>query len=198
VKILGLLFHNHFWLDVLNKRLLNKTGKSLIENFPNLAVFLSGGVHLGPFKKHLNQLIPGVDVLDSYIASEGYIAYQEDPSRNDLQLLTDHGIFYEFIDQADQSRHELSTVEVGKTYELVINNVCGLWGHPIGDLIEFTSVDPFRIILKGRKEQFINHVLLKRLLQGKSLTLLVNFHIISLTFRLLPLSMKKGPATIGI
>lgn len=156
-KNVKILISQPLWLEIFNKRLIKKTGQGIRGNFPNLMVFCSGGVHLEPFKPRLRELLGSdVDLLDNYIASEGYMAFQDRLDQSDMILLTDYGIFYEFIDLKSNERLCLEEVMLETQYEIVVTNLAGLRAQPVGDIIEFTSLDPFRIKIVGRTKEFIN------------------------------------------
>ncbi len=152
------------WTLVLMKRILKLTGKSNIrEVWPNLELFMHGGVSFEPYKKQFEHLIPGdsMQYYESYNASEGYFGIQDRAGADDMLLMLDYGIFYEFIpfenahDENPQTV-SLKEVEVGKNYELVISTNGGLWRYRLGDTVIFTSIFPFRIKVSGRTKHFIN------------------------------------------
>jgi hypothetical protein len=151
------------WTMVLIKRILEITGKqTLIEVWPNLELYLHGGVSFTPYKDQFKQLI-GADIhyLNSYNASEGFFAAQNSFDDEGMLLYLDNGIFYEFmpIEEYGKPNPEtigLKDVEVGKQYALVISTNGGLWRYLIGDTIEFTTLNPFKINVSGRLKHFIN------------------------------------------
>ena len=152
------------WNIVLFKRILEITGKSnLLEVWPNLEVYLHGGVNFQPYRSQFEALIPKSDFIyqETYNASEGYFACQNDYSTNDLLLLLDCGIFYEFI-PLEKLGHDqdaampLEQVETGKNYALVISTNSGLWRYMPGDTVMFTSTDPYKLVITGRTKHFIN------------------------------------------
>lgn len=151
------------WTIVLLQRLLEITGKSNIrEVWPNLEVFFHGAVAFGPYRSIFKKLV-GDDLtyLETYNASEGFFGIQNDLSTSDMLLMLDYGIFYEFI-PFDEIHKEspkvigLGDVQVGKQYALLISTNAGLWRYQIGDTIEFTSTDPYKIRISGRTKHFIN------------------------------------------
>lgn len=152
------------WVVVLFKRILELTGKShMLEVWPNLECYLHGGVGFQPYKEQFQEFIPSNDFqyLEIYNATEGYFAVQEYFGQDEMLLLLDNGIYYEFIpiDQlADQNPDVLSLrdVEVDKQYAIVITTSAGLWRYQPGDTIRFTSTFPFRIQVTGRTKQFVN------------------------------------------
>ena len=147
------------WTIVLIKEILKKTGaNNILEVWPNLELFIHGAVSFVPYKKVFNELIPTkkMNYLETYNASEGFFAYQSDLSSESMLLLTNHGVFYEFEDVVTGSIYDLSGVELGKIYALIISTCSGLWRYRIGDTIEFKSILPHKLILTGRTQQFIN------------------------------------------
>lgn len=153
------------WMLVLIHRILDKTGaKSLSDVWPNLEVFLHGAVSFTPYREVFKKLItsPRMSYLETYNASEGFFAIQDDLSlEGEMLLMLDYGIFYEFVpmDQAHEQFPQtllLDEVEVGKNYALLITTNGGLWRYRIGDTIQFTSKYPFRIRVSGRTRHFIN------------------------------------------
>lgn len=152
------------WNIVLLKMILEKSGKSdMTEVWPDMELYLHGGVNFDPYKSTFDHLLPhkAMQYWQIYNASEGFFAYQDRPFANDMLLATHHGIFYEFIPQGQYfSEHpdvvSLKDVQVGQQYALVISTNSGLWRYLIGDTIECTSVHPFRIKVTGRIKSFIN------------------------------------------
>ncbi|MCB0502918.1 MAG: GH3 auxin-responsive promoter family protein [Bacteroidetes bacterium] len=152
------------WMIVLIKRILEKTGKdTLKEVWPNLELYIHGGVSFEPYRATFKELIgdPNLNYYQTYNASEGFFAYQYENDADDMVLALNNGIFYEFI-PAGQFEEEhpktclLSEVEVGKNYAMVITTNSGLWRYKIGDTVKFTSVFPFKIKVSGRTKHFIN------------------------------------------
>ncbi|MFW5978892.1 MAG: GH3 auxin-responsive promoter family protein [Bacteroidia bacterium] len=152
------------WMMVLIKHILNKTGAdNILEIWPNLELFVHGGVSFQPYREQYKKLIPSNNMhyMEAYNASEGFFALQDSPERNDMLLMLDYGIFYEFIpmDEFDKENPKTLTieeVETGKNYALVISTNGGLWRYLIGDTIRFTSLHPHRIKISGRTKHFIN------------------------------------------
>lgn len=152
------------WTLVLMKRILELTGKKNIrEVWPNLELYMHGGVSFEPYQKQFEKLIPDnrIQYYESYNASEGYFGIQDRANAQDMLLMLDYGIFYEFIPVANihdenPSTVSLKEVEVGKNYEMVISTNGGLWRYRLGDTVIFTSVFPFRIKVSGRTKHFIN------------------------------------------
>ncbi|NEN22934.1 GH3 auxin-responsive promoter family protein [Cryomorpha ignava] len=152
------------WTLVLMKRILELTGKKNIrEVWPNLELYMHGGVSFEPYQKQFEKLIPDnrIQYYESYNASEGYFGIQDRAGAHDMLLMLDYGIFYEFIPienvhDTNPQTISLKEVEVGKNYEMVISTNGGLWRYRLGDTVIFTSVFPFRIKVSGRTKHFIN------------------------------------------
>ncbi len=151
------------WVQMYYERLLAKTGKSNIQEiFPNYSVFVYGGVNFEPYRASLEHLVgKSIHSVEVYPASEGFIAFQDSQQHKGLLLNTNSGIFFEFI-PADEifndhpTRLSLAEVELGVNYAIIINNNAGLWGYNIGDTVEFTSLQPYRLVVTGRIKHFIS------------------------------------------
>ena len=154
------------WMLLLLKRILEITGKSnLMEVWPSLEVFFHGGVNFGPYREQFHNLIPSdkMKYMENYNASEGFFGIQDKPDSDELLLMLDYGVFYEFLplDQLNKENPEtlaLDEVELNTNYAIIISTNAGLWRYLIGDTIIFTSLDPFRIKITGRTKNFINSV----------------------------------------
>lgn len=152
------------WMLVLLNRVLEKTGKEhILEVWPNLEVYFHGGVNFSPYREQYNKLIPNKDFryYETYNASEGFFAIQDRNTSDELLLMLDYGIFYEFIpmDAYDGENSEaipLSKVKKNVNYAIVITTNGGLWRYLIGDTVKFVSLDPYRIKITGRTKHFIN------------------------------------------
>jgi hypothetical protein len=152
------------WNLVFIKYILEKTGKSnLLEIWPNLELFIHGGISFLPYREQFEKLIPSssMNYLETYNASEGFFAIQDEPDRDDMLLMLDYGIYYEFIpmESLDQEQPEtlsIGQVETGKNYAMVISTNGGLWRYMIGDTVIFTSLYPHKIKVSGRTKHFIN------------------------------------------
>jgi len=153
------------WTLVLAHRILEITGKSnLKEVWPNLEMFMHGGVNFEPYRAEFKKIIPdeGMNYVESYNASEGIFGIQDVPGSDELLLMLDYGIFYEFIpmDSFEGTNSQiilgLDEVELNKNYALVISTNGGLWRYIIGDTIRFTNLLPFRFKITGRTKSFIN------------------------------------------
>ena len=152
------------WMMVLLNKTLEENNKTnILEIWPNLEVYFHGGVSFDPYREQYKNLFPKSDFkyYEIYNASEGFFALQDRNDSNELLLMLDYGIFYEFIPmdtfgKEDQKVIALSNVELNKNYALVITTNSGLWRYLIGDTIRFTSLNPFRIKVTGRTKHHIN------------------------------------------
>lgn len=155
------------WVQMYYERLLERTGKRTVkEVFPNFSVFVWGGVNFEPYRAKLEELVGGpVDTVETYPASEGFIAFQDDFSGPDaapgLILNVNAGMFFEFVPAEDiflenPRRIWLQDVEIGVNYALILHTNAGLWGYNIGDTIQFLSKNPYRIVVSGRVKHFIS------------------------------------------
>ena len=145
------------WNLALMRRVLEYTGRSnLLEVWPNLCMFAHGGVEFTPYRRSFEELIPSPEMqyMETYNASEGFFALADDPTRSDMLLMLDYGTFFEF--RQGDSIVPLEGVKSGEVYALVITSNNGLWRYEIGDTVEFTSTDPYRIRFAGRTRQYIN------------------------------------------
>jgi hypothetical protein len=151
------------WTMVLMKRILEMTGKtSISEIWPQVELYIHGGVSFTPYREQFRSLIgKKVHFLEMYNASEGFFAAQDSPDEDGMLLFTNHGIFYEFMPIEEYGKKfpytiGLNKVETGKNYAPVISTNGGLWRYIIGDTIQFTSLQPYRIKVSGRLKHFIN------------------------------------------
>ena len=151
------------WVQMYYERLLDRSGKdSILELFPNLSMFVYGGVNFEPYRKSLENLIGGrIPSVETYPASEGFIAFQDSQESEGLLLNADSGIFFEFVPadeifQDNATRLHLGQVEVGVNYAIILNTNAGLWGYNIGDTVEFISKFPYRLRVTGRIKHFIS------------------------------------------
>ncbi len=152
------------WNVVLAKRILELSGKShLLEVWPNLELYFHGAVNFTPYREQFKQLIPSDQMyyLETYNASEGFFGIQDLSNSEELLLMLDYGIYYEFlpmehIDEEQPKTLSLNEVELDKNYALIISTNAGLWRYQIGDTIKFTSLSPYRIQITGRTKHFIN------------------------------------------
>ena len=152
------------WMLVLIRYILDLTGKdNLLEVWPNLELFIHGGVSFEPYREQFRKLIPTSEMnyLETYNASEGFFAIQDYPEESDMLLMLDYGIFYEFIpvqeiDKVNPKILHIDDVELNKNYAIVISTNSGLWRYLIGDTVIFTSLYPHKIKISGRTKHFIN------------------------------------------
>ncbi|NDF60192.1 MAG: hypothetical protein EB100_03850 [Crocinitomicaceae bacterium] len=153
------------WMLVLCKKVLEISGKNhLREVWPNLELFMHGGVSFAPYKSEFNQLLPYSDMhyIETYNSSEGFFGIQDDPNSTDLLLMLDYGIFYEFIPMSEFNGTNsskvipLEEIKIGVNYALVITTNGGLWRYIIGDTVQFTSISPYKFTITGRTQSFIN------------------------------------------
>lgn len=154
------------WTLLLLRRVLEKTGKSDIrEVWPRFEAFFHGGVRFEPYREEYRRIIPHNDMryLQTYNASEGYFAIQERRNADDMHLLLDNGIYYEFMPVSEFGKERpallrLDQIETNVNYGMVITTNSGLWRYLIGDTVIFTSKNPYRIRVSGRTRFFINAV----------------------------------------
>ena len=151
------------WTIVLIKRILEISGKkTLKEVWPNLELYIHGGVSFTPYREQLQRLVgSSINYLEMYNASEGFFAAQYMPEDDGMLLFADHGIFYEFMPVEEYGKPLAKTVGLGhvvlnKNYALVISTNGGLWRYLVGDTIQFTSLRPYKIKVTGRVKHYIN------------------------------------------
>ncbi len=150
------------WVQMYFDLLKAKTGKTISELFPAFSVFVYGGVNFEPYRLKIEQSIgKKIDSIETYPASEGFIAFQNKQDENGLLLLVNNGIFYEFIPvdefyNEQPTRVSLAGVELNKNYVLILNTNAGLFGYNIGDTIKFVSLAPYKIKVTGRLKHFIS------------------------------------------
>jgi hypothetical protein len=152
------------WYLVFMKRVLEKTGKNnILEVWPNLEVFTHGGINFEPYREQYKKLIPSdkMHYMETYNASEGFFGIQDSPHSDDMLLMLDYGVYYEFIPMTDWEKENprvltLHEVELNENYALVISTNAGLWRYIIGDTVKFTCKYPFKFKITGRTKHFIN------------------------------------------
>lgn len=148
------------WLIMYFEKLIERNGKKITELFPNLQLIITGGVNFEPYREKMNELLgKPVDTIQTFPASEGFFAFQDDYQKEGLQLLTNHGIFYEFVPleeygKPDAKRLTLKDIELHKDYALILTTNSGLWAYSIGDVVRFISKKPYRIVVSGRTKHF--------------------------------------------
>lgn len=152
------------WTILLIQRIVELQGKkNILEVWPSLEVFFHGAVAFGPYRSLFKSLIPSdsMNYWETYNASEGFFGIQDQKNSEELLLMLDYGIYYEFIpveelDKENPIALSLEQVQLGKNYAMVISTNSGLWRYNIGDTIKFTSKNPYRIKISGRTKHFIN------------------------------------------
>ena len=150
------------WVQMYFDRIQQRTGKKTKDVFPDFSVFVYGGVNFEPYRAKLFDSIgKRIDSIETYPASEGFIAFQDSQTEEGLLLLVDSGIFFEFIAadeffQKNPRRLTIEDVELGRNYAVIINNNAGLWGYSLGDTVKFVSRDPYRLLVTGRIKHFIS------------------------------------------
>jgi len=151
------------WVQMYFDRLTTRSGgKKIKDIFKNLQLFVYGGVNYEPYRAKIEDSIgKQIDTIETYPASEGFIAYQDSQRDKSLLLLVDAGMFYEFIPAEEYynespTRLSLEEVELDKNYALILNTSAGLWGYSIGDTVKFVSKDPYKILVTGRIKHFIS------------------------------------------
>jgi hypothetical protein len=152
------------WTLVLFKRMLELAGKNnMLEIWPDLQLYIHGGVSFRPYYEQFETLIPGTQMryLETFNASEGFFGIQDEPGLREMLLMTDYGVFYEFV-PAELAGDDyppvlsLEEVETGVNYAMIITTNSGLWRYKLGDTIRFSSISPYRFTITGRTKLFIN------------------------------------------
>jgi len=184
------------WVQMYFDKLTERTGKKVKDIFPDFSVFVYGGVNFEPYKAKLFDSIgKKVDSIETYPASEGFIAFQDQQEDNGLLLLLNSGIFYEFIPveeyfSQNPSRLTIGEVELGKNYALIMTTNAGLWAYSIGDTVKFVSKNPHRILVTGRIKHFISafgeHVIGEEVEKAMKNTLLKNPEVSLVEFTVAP------------
>jgi hypothetical protein len=154
------------WMLILLKRILHKkNAASVYEVWPNLEVYFHGGVSFTPYKEQFTELFGNnkINFMQLYNASEGFFGIQDQLKSDEMLLMLDYGIFYEFIDVKDLNTSNFSKkvihldqVKTGVDYSMIITTNAGLWRYQLGDVIRFTSINPYRFMISGRTKQHIN------------------------------------------
>lgn len=152
------------WTILLLQRIMELKGtNNILEIWPNLEVFFHGAVAFTPYQELFKKLIPTdkMRYMETYNASEGFFGIQDNKDSDELLLMLDYGIFYEFIpfeelDKDNPTVLSLDEVKVGQNYAMIITTNAGLWRYNIGDTVKFTSINPYRIKISGRTKHFIN------------------------------------------
>ncbi len=148
------------WLIMYFEKLVARHNKKITTLFPNLQLLITGGVNYEPYREKMEELLgKPVDTLQTFPASEGFFAFQDDYRKEGLLLLTNHGIFYEFIPleefgKPNAKRLTLGEIELQKDYALILTTNSGLWAYSIGDVVRFISKEPYRVLVSGRTKHF--------------------------------------------
>lgn len=169
------------WVQMYFEKLQEKNGKKVGQLFKNFQLFIYGGVNYEPYRAKFESLIGRkVDSIELFPASEGFFAYQNKQNEKGMLLLLDAGIFYEFV-KADEffdenpERLTIKDVEVGVNYAMIISTNAGLWAYNLGDTVQFTSVNPYKVIVSGRIKHFISafgeHVIAKEVEEAMRLAI---------------------------
>ena len=149
-------------LTLLNNVLIHTKKTNISEIWSNLEVYFHGGVNFSPYKQEFKKILPSnIHFYETYNASEGFFALQDQNNSEELLLMLDYGIYYEFLEMNNSEiisdiPINLSDVKKGVNYAIIISTNSGLWRYKIGDTIKFTSLNPFRIRITGRIKSFIN------------------------------------------
>ncbi len=149
-------------LTLLNNVLLKTDKKNISEIWPNLEVYFHGGVNFSPYQQEFRKILSKkTRFYETYNASEGFFGIHDQNNSDELLLMLDYGIFYEFTEVGDFNKNNekiinLSDVKIGVNYAILISTNSGLWRYKIGDTVKFTSIYPFRIKITGRTKNFIN------------------------------------------
>ncbi|MFI5134177.1 MAG: GH3 auxin-responsive promoter family protein [Chitinophagales bacterium] len=150
------------WMQMYFDELVKRKGKKVKDIFPNFSVMVYGGVNFDPYRAKLFDSIGNkIDGIETFPASEGFIAFQDSQNAEGLLLNTNSGIFFEFVPANEIFKHNprrlsLKDVKVGENYALIINNNAGLWGYDLGDTVKFVSTEPYRLVVTGRTKHFIS------------------------------------------
>jgi len=150
------------WVQTYFEKLVNASGKPVGELFKNLELFIYGGLNYEPYRPKFEELIGRpINSIELYPASEGFFAFQDQQNDKGMLLQLDSGMFYEFIKSEeffddDPKVYSLKEVEIGVNYALIISTTAGLWRYNIGDTIQFTSLEPFKVRVSGRLKHFIS------------------------------------------
>jgi hypothetical protein len=150
------------WIQLYFNRLIDKTGKRIKEIFPHLSVLVHGGVSIEPYRANLEASIGAkIDTIETYPASEGFIAFQDAQHEPGLLLNLHNDTFYEFVpvdelSAARPTRVALQDVELEVQYAIILHTSAGLWGYILGDTVKFVSKQPYRLVVTGRSSHFLS------------------------------------------
>ena len=150
------------WVQMYFEKIKQKTNMPISKVFRNFSLFIYGGVNFEPYRNIFEDLIgKKIDTIELFPASEGFFAYQDEPERDDLLLVLNNKIFYEFVELDHFKKNKfkrltLKDVITNKDYVMIVSTNAGLWAYNVGDTIRFTSLKPFRILVTGRVKHFIS------------------------------------------
>lgn len=150
------------WVQMYFDRITERTGKKIKDVFPDFELFVYGGVNFEPYRQKMYDSIgKKIASIETYPASEGFIAYQNSQEEEGLLMLLNSGIFYEFIlaeefYNENPTRYTIENVELGVNYAVIMSSNAGLWGYSIGDTVKFISLEPVKILVTGRIKHFIS------------------------------------------
>ncbi|MDB4655230.1 GH3 auxin-responsive promoter family protein [Flavobacteriales bacterium] len=181
------------WVQMYFDKIQERSGKAIKDVFPHFSLFVYGGVNFEPYRAKMETTIGRkIDSIELFPASEGFFAYQDSQKEKGMLLILNAGIFYEFV-PADEIHNEKPTrltigeVELGKNYALIVSSNAGLWGYNIGDMVQFVSKEPYRVIVSGRVKHFTSafgeHVIAKEVEYALNAALenteaeVVDFHV---------------------
>ncbi len=181
------------WVQMYFDKIQARTGKPVKDVFPDFSLFVYGGVNFEPYRAKMEASIGRrIDSIELFPASEGFFAYQHKQNEKGMLLILNAGIFYEFV-PADEIHNEnpvrltIGQVELGRNYALIVSNNAGLWGYSIGDMVQFVSKEPYRVIVSGRVKHFTSafgeHVIAKEVEHALNASLaehggeVIDFHV---------------------
>ena len=148
------------WVQMYFEKIQKISNKPIKDVFPNFNLFVYGGVNFEPYRKRFLELVgKRIPSIETYPASEGFIAYQDTQTEEGLLLCVNHGIFYEFVESStffeeQPKRIALKDVNLGVDYVVILNTNAGLWGYNIGDTVRFVSKNPYRLVVSGRIKHY--------------------------------------------
>src|SRR5690606_20231362 len=167
---IGIIVGVPAWIQILMEKVIEYYQVDNIhEVWPNLRVYVHGGVSFDPYRKGFEKLLARpIHYIETYLASEGFIAFQAYPERRSMRLVTNNGIFYEFVPFEEKNFNSqgeilpdaetllIDEVEEGKEYAILLSTCAGAWRYLIGDVIRFTSVEESEIVITGRTKHFLS------------------------------------------
>lgn len=191
------------WVQMYFEELLEQTKSNTVQElFPNLQLYVFGGVNFEPYRARFKALLGrNVKTIETYPASEGFIAFQDSQTEEGLLLQTDAGIFYEFVPlrelgKDNQQRIALADVQLNENYAIILNTNAGLWGYSIGDTVRFVSLNPYRIKVTGRTKHFISafgeHVIAEEVEKAMHMAI-DHFQLQAMEFHVAPLVQAVWP-----